>query len=102
MFLEKKLFIECLAYENFDIKSVISSIDNGRLKIALILDSDNKFVGTVTDGDIRRALLKGLKLNSPITKIIKKNCLTANPNSTKRGYFDNDERKWYFTNTNYF
>ena len=84
MFLEKKAFIECIAYENFDIKSVISSIDNGRLKIALILDSDNKFVGTVTDGDIRRALLKGLKLNSPITKIIKKNCLTANPNSTKR------------------
>ena len=87
MFLERKLFTECLAYDNFDIKRVISAIDNGGLKIALILNSDNNFVGTVTDGDIRRALLKGYKLDSSIKKIIKKNCLTANLKTAKKEIF---------------
>ena len=87
MFLKKKLFEKCIAYEDFDIKKVISTIENGGLKIALILSSDKKLVGTVNDGDIRRALLKGSTLDSPITKIIKKNCLTATLNSSKRDIF---------------
>ena len=72
MFLQRKLFSKCIAYEKSDIKEVISTIEDGGLKIALILNSDKKFIGTITDGDIRRALLKGYKLDCPITKIIKK------------------------------
>ena len=80
MFLEKKLFTKCLAYEDFDIKKVVSTIENGGLKIALILNNKNKLVGTISDGDVRRALLKGYTLESSIKKIINKNCLTANLN----------------------
>lgn len=84
MFLEKKLFIKCIAYDNFDLKQVISTIEQGGLKIALLLNSEEKLIDTISDGDIRRALLKGYTLDSLITKIIKKNCLTASSNYSKK------------------
>ena len=84
MFLEKKLFLKCLAYDNYDLKQVISTIEQGGLKIALILNRENILVGTINDGDIRRALLNGYNLDSPITEIIKKNCVKATLDCSKR------------------
>ena len=43
----------------------------------------NRFIGTITDGDIRRGLLKGLSLNSPLKKIINKNCLVVGKEEKK-------------------
>ena len=83
MFLEKKSILKCVAYDNFEVKQVISTIEQGGLKIALIINSQDKLVGTVNDGDIRRGLLSGYTLDSPILEIIRKNCLTATINSSK-------------------
>jgi dTDP-glucose pyrophosphorylase len=47
------------------------------LKICVIIDGDNKLLGIVTDGDIRRGLLRGLTLSSPIKEIIKHNPLVV-------------------------
>ena len=41
-------------------------------------------MGTICDGDIRRGLLRGLTLDSPLKSIIEKNCLTASPKSSKK------------------
>ena len=49
--------------ENSSIKKAIFVIDQTASQIALVLKRQ-KLVGVVTDGDIRRALLKGFKLNS--------------------------------------
>ena len=38
------------------IKDVISNINASSLKIALVIDSNNKLHGTIVDGDIRRLL----------------------------------------------
>ena len=35
-----------------------------------VLDTDNKMVGTLTDGDIRRALISGAKLETPVNTIM--------------------------------
>ena len=53
------------------------------MQIALILDNDNKLLGTLTDGDIRRGLLKGLDLNSPIDSIIYKTPTIAKISDSK-------------------
>lgn len=37
-----------------------------------VVDSDEKIVGTLTDGDIRRALVAGAKLDSPIISVMHK------------------------------
>ena len=47
------------------IKKTMEIISNGSLKIALVVDTNNCFLGTLSDGDIRRqGLLKGKSLDS--------------------------------------
>ncbi len=84
MFIEKKSFIKCIINEESNLRDVIASIEEGGLRIALVLNNNNKLVGTICDGDIRRGLLRGLTLDSPLNSIIEKNCLKATPNSSKK------------------
>ena len=65
------------------IKEALILIDKGSMQIALIVDENNKLLGTLTDGDIRRGLIKGLGLNSSIETIIFKSPTVVNLNSTK-------------------
>ncbi|MDY0321760.1 MAG: nucleotidyltransferase family protein [Arcobacteraceae bacterium] len=65
------------------IKEALSIIDKGSMQIAIVVDDDNKLIGTLTDGDIRRGLLKGLSLDSSIETIIFRTPTVANINETK-------------------
>ena len=38
--------------------------------IALVVDQDRHLIGTVTDGDVRRAVLAGISLESPVHKLL--------------------------------
>lgn len=48
------------------IREAMRIIDNGAMKIAIVVDEDGKLIGTLTDGDIRRGLLKGMEMDNPI------------------------------------
>lgn len=61
------------------IQHAIRSLNESGLLIALVADPDDTLVGTLTDGDIRRALLRGLDLSSPIESIIKREPLVVPP-----------------------
>ena len=65
------------------IQQVISNLDQVAIKIVLVVNEVGKLVGTISDGDIRRGLLKGLDLNSPITNIIHRNALVVPPEMTR-------------------
>ncbi len=65
------------------IANALSAIDSGAVKIALVVDSDNKLLGTLSDGDIRRALLRKKNLNETIEDVYFKNPTTANKGSSK-------------------
>lgn len=52
------------------LQDAIRNLDETALQIALVVSSDTVLVGTVTDGDIRRGLLRGLDLDSSISTII--------------------------------
>lgn len=52
------------------IRQAILLIDQGAIQIALVVDAEKRLIGTVTDGDIRRGLLNGLNLDSPIEHIM--------------------------------
>jgi dTDP-glucose pyrophosphorylase len=45
-------------------KEALKIINTSDLKFALVVDDNNKLIGTITDGDIRRFLLDGHKINS--------------------------------------
>ena len=48
----------------------IKIIDYASLQIVLVVDEGDTLLGTVTDGDIRRAILNGISLEESVTKIM--------------------------------
>lgn len=61
------------------IEQVISNLDQVAIKIVLVVNEAGELEGTISDGDIRRGLLKGLNLNSPITNVIHRNAFVVPP-----------------------
>ena len=52
-------------------------INAGGAGIAMAVDSDSRLVGTISDGDIRKALLEGCSLDSPVLPHINRNCFSV-------------------------
>ncbi len=69
--------------KNSSIKEALEIIDKGAMRIAIVLDEDEKVVGTLTDGDIRRGLLSCLTLDSTIEGLYFKEPTLANINDSK-------------------
>lgn len=59
------------------IRDAIYTIEKGSAQIAIIVDSERKLLGLVTDGDVRRAILRGISIDETVDKImtIKPLCL---------------------------
>ncbi len=76
----KKNWKSTILNDNKKIKDAINRLNRSSLQIILVVNKDNKFVGTITDGDLRRGMFGGLKLNDKITKIINKKSTFVNPN----------------------
>ena len=64
---------------NSTIEQAIRNLDESHAQIALVVSEDGIFLGTITDGDIRRGLLRGLDLKSPIETIIHRHALMVPP-----------------------
>lgn len=64
---------------NATIGQAIHNLNEVSVKIVLVANATGVLEGTISDGDIRRGLLKGLDLNSPITSIIHHNALVVPP-----------------------
>jgi dTDP-glucose pyrophosphorylase/CBS domain-containing protein len=54
------------------IREAIQAIDRNLKGIVLVTDSDRRLIGTVTDGDVRRAVLEGVSLDSPVSTLLKR------------------------------
>ena len=73
---------------NSTIADALGAIDVGAIRIALVVDNDNKLLGTLSDGDIRRGLLKKKILNDTIEDIYFRSPITANKNTSKKDLLD--------------
>ena len=51
------------------IKEAITNLDSGPTKIVLIIDDKQALLGTITDGDIRRAILNDVSFDAPALSI---------------------------------
>ena len=65
---------------NANIEQAVQVLNETSLRIVLITDASGVLVGTISDGDIRRGLLKGLDLASPIESIVHHDALVVPPN----------------------
>lgn len=65
------------------IKKALEVIDDGTMRIAIVIDNNKKFLGTLNDGDVRRSLLNGYTLESTIENIYESNATTCNIEESK-------------------
>jgi dTDP-glucose pyrophosphorylase len=61
------------------IAQAVQNLNEVAIKIVLVANETGVLLGTISDGDIRRGLLKGLDINSPLSSIIHSNALVVRP-----------------------
>ncbi|MEW5847185.1 MAG: nucleotidyltransferase family protein [Myxococcota bacterium] len=61
------------------IRTALKAIDDGSASLALVIDERRHLLGTVTDGDVRRAILRGLSLEGPIHPVMNRTPTVARP-----------------------
>jgi dTDP-glucose pyrophosphorylase len=58
--------------EQNTLRDAIASIDRGAKGIALVVDESQHLLATLTDGDLRRAVLAGIPLELPVSHLVEK------------------------------
>ncbi len=71
------LWEKSIVLENSSIMDAVKAIDESGMQIALIVNGDRKLKGILTDGDIRRAVLRGVNFSDSIDSVMKKNPVVA-------------------------
>ena len=75
--LQQDILESMLVNENFSVRDAMINIDNSGLGIALVVDKKRRLKGLITDGDIRRFIIKEDDLNRKVKEIMIKNPVTA-------------------------
>lgn len=52
------------------VRAAIEAIDRSKRQIALVVDGAGKLVATVTDGDVRRGILRGIDVDGPVDQVM--------------------------------
>lgn len=63
-------------------------LDRSSWQICLVVDGDRHLLGTVTDGDIRRRILKGQPLDAPVTEVMNARPIVGNPKDDRTRLLD--------------
>jgi dTDP-glucose pyrophosphorylase len=74
---DPRRFPKIFVRPNATIREAIQCIDEGAIEIALAVDENDQLLGTVSDGDVRRALLGGAQLDASIADVIHRAPITA-------------------------
>ncbi len=61
---------EVLVSPQTPIRDAIQKLDAGAMQIILVVEENEQLLGTVTDGDVRRGILKGVALHDQVQKIM--------------------------------
>lgn len=70
------------------LRDVMLTIDQGKLGIALVVDTNGRLVGTVTDGDLRRAFLHGVGLDAIVDLVMTRDFTAVSQDATAPGVLE--------------
>ena len=96
MVIENKIDVINKVKINIDstIKEALKQLNSAGEKCLVVVDNSNKFLATLSDGDVRKAILKGKNIGDPINSVI-----NTNPTFLIEGeYSDNDIKKLFIKN----
>ena len=65
----KDLTSLCVSQDG-SLRQAMTQMDHSRLGIVLVVDAQGKLVGTITDGDVRRAFLVKADLEQPVKELL--------------------------------
>ena len=70
--------------EDSSIKEALELIGSERVRLGVVLSKDDKFLGIISDSNIRKALVNGFKIDDSIKEIYTKNPLTISLKTSKK------------------
>ena len=74
---------DIIVNEDTSILEVLQIIDKSSKQLAIVVDENKRLLGTISDGDIRRALLKNVSLHESVKNIYFKTPTVATLNNSK-------------------
>ncbi len=74
--------------EDATVREAMQVIESGAAEIAFVINLDRRLIGTLTDGDIRRALLGGETLDGPVHPIMNRHYAAAMLDDTRADVLD--------------
>ncbi|CAA6605001.1 DegT/DnrJ/EryC1/StrS aminotransferase [Rhodospirillaceae bacterium LM-1] len=66
-----------------NLRAALECIDHSAQGIAFVTGSGGRLLGVLTDGDIRRALLRGRTLETPISEVYIRNCASLHISASR-------------------
>lgn len=75
------------------IAQAIQRLDDASLRVVIIVDADRKVVGTVTDGDVRRALINQISMEDQVATIMNRSPVTVNSECSRSEMLEIMRRK---------
>ena len=83
MNLSKQRWRSAILSSDTSIKDAISNLNKVGIRIIMIVNKAGALEGTISDGDLRRYLLKGLKMTSTIESIIHRDVIVVSPDISR-------------------
>lgn len=75
-------------HSDTSIHETMRSIDAGSVELAVVVDGEGGVLGTVSDGDIRRALLGGASLADPVDAHVQRDFTWVGPGTARADVLD--------------
>jgi predicted transcriptional regulator len=87
-------FEACRILLGSSLRDALHSLEESGLGIVLVEDQSRRLIGTLTDGDIRRALLGGAQLESQVDAYIQRQFRFVEPTASRAEVIDLMQSCW--------
>src|ERR1022692_2081698 len=79
---------DCCVRITGSIAEAMQSLEKSGVEIALVMDREGVMAGVMTDGDVRRALLRGASLETPLKPYIQRKFISVRPDMGRADVLD--------------
>ena len=81
-----------LIQSDSSIKEALKQLNKSGEKCLIVVDSNNNYLGTISDGDVRRSILKGKNFDASIKSVFNKDSTYV-----EKGKFTIKKVKYYYS-----